>query len=88
MRSREELGRVRATFAIAVGAITLVSAELLRVFPRPLGDGPRLGTSWVASALGLVVAALLAAWLARPRRALVLGLVPLSAVITLVLPLL
>lgn len=88
MRSAAELGRVRASFALGVGALTLASAEVLRLFPRPTGEGPRLGTAWIASALGLVVAALLASWLARPRRTLALGLVPIAAAITLALPLL
>lgn len=83
-----ELHRVRGLLALALGLGTAASGAVSRVWP-PAAEAfmPEAGLLPVASAGGLVVAALLAAVLTRPRRdaAVVLGAVPLAALAAIVL---
>ena len=82
--------RTRAVFGVSVGALALVLGLGLRISAwagqRDLAADPRL--PWVGLALAL--AAILAAWIARPRAhlALALGLLPLAGLLGLVFPIL
>src|SRR5262245_8514306 len=87
MSERSELGRVRASFGVAIGVAALAGGLALRFFPAR-DTLPRITTeiSWLA--LALAVAAVLSAFISRPRRDfwIDLGLLPFVALLGLLMP--
>jgi hypothetical protein len=84
---RSELGRVRASFGVFVGLFALAAGVGLRLFPQN-DEIPRLSPEigWLALALSL--AAVLSAFISRPKRdfLLDLGLLPLVGLCGLLMP--
>jgi hypothetical protein len=84
---RSELGRVRASFGVAIGVFALGGGLALRFFPDTHSI-PRLSAELVWGALAISLAGVLSAFISRPKRDfwIDLGLLPLVGLCGLVMP--
>ncbi|MBK8014133.1 MAG: hypothetical protein IPK13_22640 [Deltaproteobacteria bacterium] len=88
IRRDESHGRLRAAFGIGIGAFALVAGIAARLFSLTGRAGePVLGLDWAVVGVALALAAVMSSWIARPRRdvLLMLGLLPLTALLGLVM---
>jgi hypothetical protein len=87
LADRSELGRVRAIFGVAIGVFALACGIGLRVFPQRLVV-PRIPSPLAWCALALAFAAVLSAFISRPKRDVLidLGLLPLVGLCGLLMP--
>ncbi len=87
-KAQRELGRIRASFGVVIGLFALAAGVGLRFFPEPSRAHPRLSSEIAWGALAVVVAAVLSAFISRPKKDfwIDLGLLPAVALVGLFMP--